>query len=141
MLLETRNCLSRGVIEKLVRNALIESFCLHARALVDFFNGKKGADAAAFADDDYKPFPDGHDLGDLIVKVNTQIVHLTGKRTANQNEKINHRDRETLLQGVWAEVTNFLRHLKPEYHPLWPELTWSPIVVGTSLGILTTTST
>jgi hypothetical protein len=42
MLFEIYGLLEGGVQNTVVRNALIASFCIHARALIEFFNDKKG---------------------------------------------------------------------------------------------------
>src|SRR5262245_7531592 len=88
MLIETRSRLLGSVSDVVVRNALIESFCIHARQLIDFFNGKGGSNASSFADTAYVPFVGGTASSDLIVKLNTQIAHLTYKRTDNPTDKI-----------------------------------------------------
>jgi hypothetical protein len=117
MLAETHARLkARTYDDPVVVNALIESFCIHARGLIDFFNGRKGVKASSFTEPTYKPFPNGQISSGLIQKLNTQIVHLTLKRTTT--DKIDDDDRDELLVGITAELNNFVKHLTKEYRDL-----------------------
>jgi hypothetical protein len=157
MLIETRERLLGEAYTVLrddvvVRNALIESFCVHARNLIRFFTDKDHAKASSFVDVAYAPFANGAVASDLVHKLSDQIMHLGRKRTADPREKIDGRGREELFVKLGAEVANFLQHLKPEYRALWPAPTLSPstpprsslaqasCMEGTSLGITTTTT-
>jgi hypothetical protein len=106
-----------GTGDQILNNALIESFCIHARGLIDFFNGAKGSPVQSFVDGNYVAFPRGQPRGDLIKKINTQIAHLTSDRRSR--DKIDVADRRELLVVLRAEVQNFSRHLKPEFSSGW----------------------
>ena len=120
MLVETYNRLEAGVADRVVGNALIESFCIHARALVDFFNDRKGAKASSFAEPTYVSFAKGDIPDALKSKLSTQIAHLTLTRTSNPAKKIDRAARQELFLKIATELNNFLQHLKPEYHALCP---------------------
>jgi hypothetical protein len=144
MLLETHKRLESPVSDVVIGNALIESFCIHARALIDFFNDRKGAKASSFALPTYVRFPAGSIPVDLVTKLNTQIAHLTHNRTSDPTQKIDHVARRDLLVKIVAELTNFLQHLKPEYRILWPSTLKVPSVPNAAslrtAGTVTTTS-
>src|SRR5262245_16629784 len=85
MLIETRRRLLgatdemvRNVVrtDTVVRNALIESFCVHARNLIRFFRDRDDAKASKFTDVAYTPFANGAIASDLVSKLNDQIMHL-----------------------------------------------------------------
>ena len=77
MLLGTFRKLELGVVDDMVRNALIESFCIHARSLIDFLNNQRGVRASSFTNRSYVPFRDGKIRASVITKLNTQVAHLT----------------------------------------------------------------
>jgi len=148
MLFETRARFVAGVDDTVVRNALIESFCIHARGLIDFFNDKKGAAVSAFTNFAYVPFANGPVPEKLVTKLSTQIAHLTRKRSSDPREKIDQAAREELLLMVSDELRNFRNHLLPEYRSLWPKsLPAAPSEAPTSTtksratNAITTTST
>jgi hypothetical protein len=107
-----------AVSDSAMANALIESFCIHARNLHDFFLGRRGAKAETFATAAYKAYIAGAISSDLDRKLNTQIAHLSEARTSDPAEKIGPADRLELLATLLAEVHNFAKHLQPQYQPL-----------------------
>jgi hypothetical protein len=116
MLKSTFALLQNGADSQVIANALIESFCLHARILVDFFKGHGGAAAAEFADG-YEPFKGGNIRAELITKLNTQIAHLTYQRTAVDAQKIETSDRAELFSALTREIEFFCTRVKPEFRP------------------------
>jgi hypothetical protein len=118
MLLATFIRLLVPVPDTAVSNALIESFCIHARNLDDFFRGRRGAKAETYATASYRAYIGGGISNDLDKKVNTQIAHLTEARTSDPAEKIGPQDRLDLVKTLLAEVHNFAQHLQATYQPL-----------------------
>ncbi len=57
-------------------NAYIEAFAIHARSLINFFNGKDGCHAVDFTVN-YVPFANGKIEERLERKLNAQIPHIT----------------------------------------------------------------
>jgi hypothetical protein len=109
----------------LLANAFIETYCLHARNLIDFFwadASPKGRTPTAnhFTTRDYLKVR-GPDVrrGDLYAELNHQIAHLSYNRTRNHREKIDGRDRAILLQAIEAAVSEFGQHLRDEYKQYW----------------------
>jgi hypothetical protein len=118
MLTETYNRLATQRIEdqdRVLANAMIESFCIHARILIDFFNGRRGVKAEEVTRKTYKPFSSGQVRHELIFKLNNQIAHITRKRTFVASEKIGPADRKELFDAIVSELQIFMTHLKPEY--------------------------
>jgi hypothetical protein len=107
-----------GVADDVLRNALIESFCIHARTLIDFFNNKQ-AGVSRFIDGAFVPFSNGKVAAALTTKLNAQIAHLTMERTAKGIDKIGDAERQELLDKIMPEVVAFGRSLKGRYHSAW----------------------
>lgn len=123
MLAGTFAKLEQGAADTIVRNALIESFCIHARSLIDFFNNEQGVHASVFTADSYVPFSQGKIRSVLSEKLNTQIAHLTLRRTSDSARKIDDVARRELLDGLASALRDFTQHLKPEYAALWNHAT------------------
>ena len=138
MLIATFQRLEPGVTDVVISNALIESFCIHARSLLDFFQDKQGVGASVFCRAAHVAFAGGSPPDDLIRKLNTQIAHLTLRRTADSSQKIGNADRERLVRIVSAELARLIPNLKPEYASGWakhwhsPTVTVSPIAATTN---------
>jgi hypothetical protein len=122
MLFETSNRLNYcDIDDDVVRNALIESFCIHARQLIDFFNDEKGVHARRFMND-------GHSVsssttvqlsGKLKTKLNTQIAHLTERRTTDPADKIGNDDRSRLVSGIQKALRVFESQLRSPFKEAW----------------------
>jgi hypothetical protein len=103
-------------------NALIESFCIHARNLNEFFleNGKDDTlKASSFATPDYRRPCNPNDRRELFAKINKQIAHLTEARTTVEDDKIGNKERDAMYVFLYEDLGNFNRHLKPELRPAW----------------------
>jgi len=104
-------------------NALIESFCIHARNLNEFFleNGRDDTlKASSFATSDYKTPENTAERRELFAKINKQISHLTEARaTTVEAEKIGTPERNAMYALLYDDLDNFDRHLNPELRPAW----------------------
>jgi hypothetical protein len=118
MLLATFVWLQTPLSDTVLVNALIESFCIHARNLDDFFLGRRGAKAQTYATSTYVPYAAGRISSALDKKLNTQIAHLTDARTSDPAQKIGPKDRFDLVATLLAEVHNFAKNLQTKYQPL-----------------------
>ncbi|AGK56910.1 hypothetical protein HYPDE_26138 [Hyphomicrobium denitrificans 1NES1] len=98
-LLGTRNRLANGQSDTIVSNALIESNCITARALIDFFNDKDGAKASEFTDATYSTWLNGKVPSHLVKRLSTQIAHLTMVRTDVEVQKLDGAARETIFNA------------------------------------------
>jgi len=108
-----------------VINALIESFCLHARSLIEFFSGEttpadNTAAAKHFAKSSYKPCPDYGPSRELRGKLNGQIAHPSYSRTSTGDEKVSAKDRAILMKFIDDELVRFSNEMKETYRQQWP---------------------
>lgn len=101
-------------------NALIESFAIHARALLEFFEviKAKGATASDFTIEKYTPKFVDKVKPATIQKLHNQIAHLSIERTEETSEKLGGPDRLELLNLIKQELFEFVKHLRPEYSPV-----------------------
>jgi hypothetical protein len=116
MLHETRKAL-RGnpVSPQVITFALMESFCVHARNLNEFFLESKRNDtlkASTFATSSYRRPENPEDRRALFQKIHTQIAHLTAERTSAAAEKIGPVDREEMYSWVYACLNYFADHIR-----------------------------
>jgi hypothetical protein len=98
-------------------NALIESFALHARILMDFYLPKARGDDAIAAHFTATGCFVGHATAgmppELRQKINKQITHLTYARV--NASKLNQRDRLILLRLVELDHAAFTLAVSPEF--------------------------
>lgn len=98
-------------------NALIESFVVHARNLMDFFlSAPRGDDAVAAhftADGTFAAAATRAVPKDLRIRLNKQIAHLTYSRT--NAVKIGDGDRQALLQALESDHTAFKQSVAPRF--------------------------
>jgi hypothetical protein len=103
------------------RNVLIESFCVHARALLDFFANRSNDATDALPSDFTDGFSPTFDLTKdplkaLRVKLNKQLFHLTKNRTIVSDEKFDIiRDGRVVLENIEPAIRRFTACLKPEF--------------------------
>jgi hypothetical protein len=110
------------VPDRYIRAALVESFCIHARNLIDFLRGKSSKGPRVRATSvtyDYKPFANGKIDKALTDKIEDHVAHLGFGRTSDPKEYINRRDRLALLRSIAVELIVFQQHLRPQYRAPW----------------------
>lgn len=110
--------------DPIIANALIESFCVHARGLFEFFQKTNGA--RKYADAAYTPFAGGDETrrGQLTRKLNNQVSHVMDGRTADPSLKIGDTERAEMFALLSAEYANFTAHLLPAHGAPNPPLTF-----------------
>jgi hypothetical protein len=123
-----------------IRNALIESYWVHARNLLDFFrDGKHSSKATQFCVsygklDFKKSIKLGSKTtkaGDLYKNICDQITHLGESRTADVSEKLDVMD-QAIYDFVEMEINRFRDHLKDVYKGLIPTWAGPPKTIGVS---------
>lgn len=131
MLQGTHAMLANREHDTIIANALIESFCIHARLLIEFFENKQGCKAKDFTDGTYAA---AHLelLGHVKTKLNTQIAHLTDKRTTDPNDKITLDDRSKLLAALEKEANNFATCLAPAFQGIFTPPSLMTLVIASS---------
>lgn len=115
------------MLHECIRNALIESFCTHARNLIEFFRNSttearlgKPAGSKHFTGKGYsslhtEKFKDTiGELSALYNQLSDDSAHLSYARTIGQ-KKIEAAERELLRKLIIEEVEEFRKHLKDEY--------------------------
>ena len=114
MLVATFEALEKDVC-KAVKNALKESFCVHARNIIEFY--KKNKNGLCYAEQSYKPFYGKElEVKNVNRKVNNEVSHLIhDERTCNDSKKLSDPDRLFLLCAISEETHVFKACLKPKY--------------------------
>jgi hypothetical protein len=100
--------------DQVINNALIESFCVHARNLIEFF----AEEARHYTTQSYRPFChiSRKRLESIRGKINVQISHVKYQgRTTNDADKITARERAEIINILAAEISEFKAHLLPKY--------------------------
>ena len=150
MLAATLHELPRSTTQ-VMANALMESFAVHARFLIEFFLSEGPRGANAFTSATYKPFAGARGrVSELNRKLNNQVSHLMESRTAEDGKKINPADPKELYVLIADAITHFkmclnpdLEHIKktiPDLPPLNAVAITGPRFSATNSVVLTTTA-
>jgi hypothetical protein len=116
MLMETHARIG-GHEDTVIENALIESFCIHARALMEFFSDSKGA--RKYTGCKYIPLSKRGPVEKLIRLLNTQIAHLINEGlTSDFRGKISAAKRDELVGILEKKSQEFQNSLRSEYRGL-----------------------
>ena len=101
----------------------LESFCLHARNLIEMFTRKRGEEYVLVTDyiPSYAAFQNrGTEMSDLYKRICEQISHLTYNRKKDPTDKIQtDKDIPRAKQLLEAEVKAFVRRLPPAHKQVW----------------------
>jgi hypothetical protein len=113
----------------LAANAFIESFCVHARNLLDFFHNTKYTDQSqtrltathfvAPESEFAKKRPFGQDIGTLYGKLHAQILHM-GERSTPIEGKVSPEERQKLFSFIEKDWTSFYSEMIPSLRALIP---------------------
>ncbi len=87
--------------DRIMRNALIESFCTHARLLFELF--EKEAKAPKYSNG-YVPRHKPTHYNNIL---NNQISHMGALRTHDDSKKINHEMRTEMLDRIRDDLAHF----------------------------------
>jgi DNA-binding CsgD family transcriptional regulator len=118
MLQETYSRLRQPQTDSVVVDALIESFCIHARLLLEFFEScgqEQAIEATEFTGGSYIAQYTSAISKTLRGKLNQQIAHLSENRTDLTDEKIGPKDRAILHETLLQELTHFSTKVLPPY--------------------------
>jgi hypothetical protein len=101
-------------------NLYVESFCLHAKTLLEFLIRKPGDDMAAaadFADGSYvRPKRvRGNELDQVLGRLNIELSHLSWARPDNQSDQIGPDYRDKVWTLVRTELHKWAACLRPEF--------------------------
>jgi len=112
--------ITSGKHTRLIHNANIESFHIHARNLIEFFKNKEPCDfdPRLFTIPAYEPNGDFISRS-LEAKINRQISHLTAGRTSVPEEQLRPTEWTDIGTTIEKEIARFENALRPEYRNKW----------------------
>ena len=116
--------LARAARPAAEHEALLESFLMHARNLIEFFQDRP---SCAFAPPMFTSgrYQLNRDLvaDTVLPRLNRQIGHLTVKRTTQETDRLGPRDWALILRALEEEIARFTRALSKDYAAKWaPQL-------------------
>jgi hypothetical protein len=111
-----------------LRNSIVESFCVHARNLIEFFNQQSETPGQAdhvvgakhFCSTNYTAWTKGRPSHVLFGQLNKQISHLSYGRTSEDEKKIGAEEQLELLKLIEQELEVFGKSLRNPYADKWP---------------------
>jgi hypothetical protein len=100
--------------------ALAESFLMHARNLIEFFQDRPTCDfdPRMFTVGSYQLNKD-FVAEQVLPRINRQISHLTVKRTSRDADKLGPRDWALILRALEDEIGRFTKALTRDYAVKW----------------------
>jgi hypothetical protein len=126
MLRQTYRKLRQGPLpEWAINNALIESFCIHARSLLDFFENRGNKPDDYNAADFTTTFVSGIDqssetIKTIRLKLNKEVFHLMAERKNIETEQFNMRtDGTQLIRELEQEIQRFEASLPTDLRALF----------------------
>lgn len=128
MLRHTFNFMGIPAWSSELRNAIIESFCVHARNLIEFFSQRSKTAGQADGDyvgakhfcNNYEPWTKGRPSSDLTKRLNRQVAHLTYDRTSRDEDKVGGKEQLELIKLIEQEIEAFGSSLREPYKAKWP---------------------
>jgi hypothetical protein len=125
--------------QKMLRNALVESFCVHARSLIDFFANRRRAATDAIASDFTDGFtasidPSKQPIRTLRTNLNKQLFHLTRDRALALTEKFDvGSDGRRILQEIEPAIERFTGCLTADFRSF--KCSTPPLIFASTDGI------
>ena len=112
--------LARAARPAAEHEALLESFLLHARNLIEFFQDRPSCDfdPRMFTSGSYQVNRD-FVADSVLPRLNRQIGHLTVKRTTQEADRLGPRDWALILRALEEEIARFTRALSKDYAAKW----------------------
>jgi hypothetical protein len=101
-------------------NAMVESFLLHARNLIEFYKDRPSCDfdPRMFTNASYQLNKD-FIPEQLAARINRQVSHLTAKRLSQSADELGPRDWALILRALEEELSRFAKALTKEYAEKW----------------------
>jgi hypothetical protein len=124
MLSGTYEKLAGGIEDAIIRNAIIESYCIHCRNLINFLkNDDKNLKVKDFAPTfDYKNVCKEKNYRELI---SNQVAHLSKKRHSESDEKIGPELWREMYIELSGQLEKFQVALEGDNKKHWPG--WEPL--------------
>lgn len=113
--------------EGVILNALIESFCVHARTLIEVFREETEATQSGNGQKQWHALTSGFvqrgKYKDYDKLLNNQISHLGDLRERDPVKKIDRKVRVALVNSLRQDLALFKQHLKPQWQsPPLPDI-------------------
>ncbi|MCK1274429.1 hypothetical protein IVB46_04125 [Bradyrhizobium sp. 61] len=116
----------KSISSQMLANALMESFVVHARNLMDFFYNQ--LDPKCFSAADFLPTGDPAaqkasfgDAGKAYGLVHNQTLHLGQRRPTLDKDKVGPDERQTLRDAIESQIPAFEAALLSDYKTIWDE--------------------
>ena len=112
--------LARAARPPAEHEALVESFLLHARNLIEFFQDRPTCDfdPRMFTAGSYQLNRDF--VAEVVLpRINRQVGHLTVKRTTQEADRPGPRDWALILRALEEEIARFTKALRRDYAEKW----------------------
>jgi hypothetical protein len=103
-------------------NAFLESFCIHARIIKEFFVGDRGNANNGLIASDFINFTNARVPSNLtgpFIKLNEQITHLGRSRPTDGSAKFTRAHAEKVVAWLAPLIQNFLNALSPTDKRRW----------------------
>lgn len=119
-MLRTTYELARAARPAAEQDALAESFLLHARNLIEFFQDRPSCDfdPRMFTVSSYQLNKD-FVAEQVLPRINRQISHLTVKRPTLAADRLGPRDWALILRALEEETARFIKALTADYAAKW----------------------
>jgi hypothetical protein len=101
-------------------NAMVDSFLMHARNLIEFYRDKPGCDfdPRMFTNASFQL--NREFIADsLATRVSAQISHLTARRISQAADELGPREWALILRALEEETARFVRALTKDYAAKW----------------------
>jgi hypothetical protein len=102
-------------------SAVLESFLMHARNLIEFYKDKPSCDfdPRMFTVGSFQLNKDF--IADSVLpRINKQVSHLTARKVARDSDKLGPRDWALILRALEEETNRFGKALTGDYAAKWP---------------------
>jgi hypothetical protein len=101
-------------------NALVDSFLMHARNLIEFYKDRPSCDfdPRMFTNASYQLNRD-FVADSLVARINRQTSHLTAKRISNAADELGPRDWALILRALEEETSRFAKAMTKDYAAKW----------------------
>ncbi len=112
--------------DQLLFNALYESFCVHARNLMDFFFNQASDKERNYIAADF--LPEGHpraakrsfgDAGKPYGLIHKEVLHMGAGRPHEQAKQVGPSERKLLADTLKQEIADFRSHIVPTLQAEW----------------------
>jgi hypothetical protein len=112
--------LARAAKPAAEHNAMVDSFLMHARNLIEFYKDRPSCDfdPRMFTNASFQLNKD-FIADSLAARINRQTSHLTAKRISQSADELGPRDWALILRALEEEMNRFAKALTKDYAEKW----------------------